>query len=147
MQNIREIDLQKVKGSSIKSDLPSKVFIPDNLEDSSFLRAAVYRVNGRVPCLSYSLANGFTLWRSSQPLFDFLNPKRCKQDELYLSSISKKLHIFSSSSEILENPAHYKGVTFHSYDLNEPKRITKAFQRAFKYANNFFKPAYNKKFR
>lgn len=134
----------------MKSDLPKTIIVPSTVDDQTIVGGATYRINGRVPSLTYRAANGFTLWRSSQPLINFLNPKRNKRDELYLSKLGQSLSIFNhdapSTMEAYEDPGYYKGTKIHFYDLADEERLGKSYKRICKYANNYHKPAYYKRF-
>jgi len=48
--------------------------------------------------------------------------------------------------EAYEDPSYYKGTVIHFYDIGDEERLTKSYRRICKYANNYHKQAYHKRF-
>uniref|UniRef100_A0A8D0HGH2 Myotubularin phosphatase domain-containing protein n=1 Tax=Sphenodon punctatus TaxID=8508 RepID=A0A8D0HGH2_SPHPU len=69
------------------STYPPAVIVPAAVDDEAFRKSARFRQGGRFPILCYyHRKNGTVMLRSSQPLVG-PNGKRCREDELLLSSV------------------------------------------------------------
>ena len=59
---------------------PTKLIVPNSVDDKILIKSSKFRQGGRFPVLSYYHTNGRVLIRCSQPLVSN-NNKRCKEDE------------------------------------------------------------------
>ncbi|XP_006003301.1 myotubularin-related protein 9-like [Latimeria chalumnae] len=111
------------KDFSVCSTYPSAVIVPQNIDDGSLKKSARFRQGGRFPILSYyHKKNGMVILRSSQPLVG-ANGRRCKEDEVLLSSAlnqAEQGYIIDTRSTQVAQQAKVMGGGFESKS-NYPK--------------------------